>query len=135
MKLSRESCRATLNVLALVVVIQLAGSLAAWAQTGTAALVGDVTDAQKQVLPGATVTVTHIATGASQVSVTDERGGFRFGNVQPGLYNLKVELGGFKTSVIERVELQVDTRQAREHHASKSAASPKRSASSRRSRT
>ena len=108
MKLSRQSCRAILNVVVLVVLIQFAGS-AAWAQTGTAALVGDVIDPQKQVLPGATVTVTHMATGASQVSVTDERGGFRFGNVQPGLYNLKAELGGFKTSVIERVELQVDS--------------------------
>ena len=108
-KLSRASCRTRLNVLALVVLIQLGGSLAAWAQTGTAALVGDVTDSQKQVLPGVTVTVTHIATGASQVSVTDERGGFRFGNVQPGLYTIKAELTGFKTSVTERVELQVDS--------------------------
>ncbi|MDO8680318.1 MAG: TonB-dependent receptor [Acidobacteriota bacterium] len=109
MKLSRQSCRATHKVLALVVIIQLAGSLSAWAQTGTAALVGDVTDSQKQVLPGVTVTLTHGATLASQVSVTDQRGGFRFGNVQPGLYNIKAELAGFKTSVIERVELQVDS--------------------------
>ena len=58
----------------------------ALAQTGTAALVGEVTDAQKQVLPGATVTVTHVATAASQTTITDERGSFRLSNVQPGLY-------------------------------------------------
>ncbi len=109
MKLSFELCRARLSVLALVVVFQLAGSLAASAQTGTAALVGEVTDSQKSVLPGVTVTVTQNSTGAVQVSVTDERGGFRFGNVQPGIYTIKAELGGFKTSVIERVELQVDS--------------------------
>lgn len=108
MKLSLPSW-ARLSGLAVVVLIQLCGSLTASAQTGTAALVGDVTDSQKQVLPGATVTITHIATGAVQASVTDDRGGYRFGNVQPGIYTIKAELGGFKTSVIERVELQVDT--------------------------
>ena len=82
---------------------------AALAQTGTAALVGEVTDAQKQVIPGATVTVTHVATSASQVTTTDERGSFRLSNVQPGLYTVKVELAGFKTAVVERVNLQVDS--------------------------
>ena len=81
----------------------------ALAQTGTAALVGEVTDSQKQVIPGATVTVTHVATAASQVTTTDERGNFRLSNVQPGMYTLKVELAGFKTAIVERVNLQVDT--------------------------
>ena len=87
----------------------MAGTAAAWAQTGTSSLVGDVTDAQKQVIPGATVTLTQISTGSSQVSVSDERGSFRFGNVQPGVYDIKVELSGFKTSVVEKVGLQVDS--------------------------
>src|SRR5688500_5192650 len=82
---------------------------AAHAQTGTAALAGDVVDSQKQVIPGATVTLTHLATSASQVTTSDDRGGFRFANVQPGVYNLKVELTGFKTAQIERVNLQVDS--------------------------
>jgi hypothetical protein len=38
----------------------------AYAQTGTAALVGEVTDAQKQVIPGAIVTATHVATAAQK---------------------------------------------------------------------
>lgn len=109
MKLPRPSLRGGLTVAALAVLFQLVVSQAAWAQTGTAALTGDVLDAQKQVLPGATVTVTNIGTGAAQVTVTDERGGFRFGSVQPGTYTLKVELGGFKTAIVERVALQVDT--------------------------
>ena len=82
---------------------------AAFAQTGTAALVGEVSDSQKQVIPGATVTATHVATSASQNTVTDERGNFRFSNVQPGIYTLKVELAGFKTAIVERVNAQVDT--------------------------
>jgi hypothetical protein len=82
---------------------------AAYAQTGTAALVGEVSDAQKQVIPGATVTATHVGTSASQNTTTDERGNFRFGNLQPGVYTLKVELAGFKTAIVERVNAQVDT--------------------------
>ena len=92
-----------------VLVLPFIAVNAAHAQTGTAALVGEVTDAQKQVIPGATVTVTHVATAASQVTTTDERGGFRLSNVAPGLYTLKVELAGFKVAQVERVNLQVDT--------------------------
>ena len=108
MKLSRDWLRATLNVLALAVLVLFSAS-AALAQTGTAGLVGEVTDAQKQVIPGATVTIMHAATGASQVVVSDDRGTFRFANVLPGSYTLKAELAGFKTAIVERVELQVDT--------------------------
>ena len=50
-----------------------------------------------------------MATTASQVTTTDERGAFRFANVQPGLYTLKVELTGFKTAIVEQVTLQVDS--------------------------
>lgn len=103
--------RSTLRLLAcfgLVALLHLTGA-AAHAQTGTAALVGDVVDSQKQVIPGATVTLTHVATTASQVTTTDDRGAFRLANVQPGVYTLKVELTGFKTAQIERVTLQVDS--------------------------
>ncbi len=91
------------------VVVCFVAARAALAQTGTAALVGEVTDPQKQVLPGATVTVTNAGTAASQVTITDERGSFRLSNVQPGMYTLRVELAGFKTAIVERVNLQVDS--------------------------
>src|SRR5688572_25223098 len=81
----------------------------AHAQTGTAALVGEVTDAQKSVIPGATVTATHVATASSKGTVTDERGTFRLSNMQPGMYTLKVELTGFKTAIVDKVSLQVDS--------------------------
>ena len=91
------------------VVVCFVAARPALAQTGTAALVGEVTDPQKQVLPGATVTVTNAGTAASQVTTTDERGSFRLSNVQPGMYTLRVELAGFKTAIVERVSLQVDS--------------------------
>src|SRR5687768_288306 len=100
--------RRTCTAVGLVALLHLTAS-AAFAQTGTAALVGDVVDSQKQVIPGATVTLTSVATSASQVTTTDERGAFRLANVQPGVYTLKVELAGFKTAQVEQVTLQVDS--------------------------
>jgi hypothetical protein len=64
---------------------------------------------RSKVIPGAAVTATHVATGASKATVSDERGSFRLSNMQPGLYTLKVELSGFKTAVVDRVSLQVDS--------------------------
>ena len=104
----RKFMRRTCTAVALVALLQLTAS-AALAQTGTAALTGEVTDAQKQMIPGATVTATHVATSGNQVTTTDERGNFRLANLQPGVYALKVELAGFKTAIVERVMLQVDT--------------------------
>ena len=94
---------------ALVAVLVLAAHSAAWAQTGTSSLIGEVTDAQKSVIPGASVTVTNNATNVSQTTVTDERGAFRFANMPPGRYEMKVELSGFKTALISDVVLQVDS--------------------------
>jgi hypothetical protein len=90
-------------------VLVVAAHSAAWAQTGTASLIGEVVDAQKSVIPGATVTLTNTQTNISQTTVSDDRGAFRFVNMPPGRYELKVELSGFKTSVISDVTLQVDS--------------------------
>jgi hypothetical protein len=94
---------------ALVFALVFSAPAMAWAQTGTSSLIGEVTDAQKSVIPGATVTVTNAQTGVSQSSVTDERGAYRFANMPPGRYEVRVELSGFKTSIISDVVLQVDS--------------------------
>jgi hypothetical protein len=79
------------------------------AQSGTATLIGEVTDPQKQVVPGASVTLTNKQTGVSQSTVSDTRGGFRFVSMPPGRYDLKVELSGFKTSITQSIPLTVDS--------------------------
>jgi Carboxypeptidase regulatory-like domain len=80
-----------------------------FAQSGTATLIGEVTDPQKQVVPGASVTLTNKQTGVSQSTVSDTRGGFRFVSMPPGRYDLKVELSGFKTSITQSIPLTVDS--------------------------
>jgi hypothetical protein len=81
----------------------------AWAQAGTAGLSGTVTDAQGAVVPGATVTATHLATGAIRVGVSNNRGVYSFPALPPGNYTVKVELSGFRTAVHEAVLLRVDS--------------------------
>ncbi len=107
--MAQSSLQRTLAVWGFVALAQLAIAATAVAQTGTAGLVGEVTDTQKQVIPGAMVSATNVGTSATFTTVTDERGNFRFANVQPGVYTLRVELSGFKTAVVERVNLQVDS--------------------------
>ena len=78
----------------LAVVLTLALASTAWAQAGTASLIGEVVDQQKQVVPGASVTLTHRQTGVAQTTISDERGQFRFVNMRPGRYDLEFEVSG-----------------------------------------
>ena len=79
------------------------------AQSGTSTLQGKVIDAQKAALPGATATLSNTATGFSRDAVSDSVGAFVFSGLPPGTYTLSVALTGFKTSVADKVALQVDT--------------------------
>ncbi|MEO5823630.1 MAG: TonB-dependent receptor [Vicinamibacteraceae bacterium] len=81
----------------------------ATAQSGTATLQGKVIDTQKMALPGANVTIANPATGLSRTTQSDSSGSFTFPGMPPGIYALTVEMQGFKTSVVEKVTLQVDT--------------------------
>ncbi len=78
------------------------------AQIITGSLDGVVRDEAGGVLPGATVTLSSPALpGGPQVFVTDAEGRYRFRNLPPGLYTLKVELAGFSAYVEEGLRVQV----------------------------
>ena len=81
----------------------------AGAQSGTATLQGKVVDSAKLALPGANITLTNPATGLTRSTQSDGSGSFTFAGMPPGTYALTVEMQGFKTSVIERLALQVDS--------------------------
>jgi len=97
--------RQLLPRLAIVLSVLVAGADPALAQE--ASVIGTVVDASKAVVPGVTVTATHIATGVPTVSVTDESGRYRLQNLAPGTYRIQAELTGFSTVVIPEVELRV----------------------------
>ena len=65
------------------------------AQNIGATLQGLITDAQKAVLPGVTVTITNLDTGVARTVVTDTTGWYRAAALQPGAYEMSAELTGF----------------------------------------
>ena len=68
---------------------------------------GAVTDASGGILVGATVVVTNTQTNAVREAQTNTAGSYVFPNLLPGVYNLRVDLQGFQSQVINGVELQV----------------------------
>jgi carboxypeptidase family protein/TonB-dependent receptor-like protein len=91
-------------------ILLVAGSLAsapAWAQFGEAKgnLYGTVVDEQGGVLPGVSVTLS--GQGAARAETTDARGQFRFLNLSPGTYAVKLDLTEFATVSRENVVVNV----------------------------
>src|SRR5450631_2180799 len=68
---------------------------------------GTVVDESQAAIPGATVTVTETSTGVQTVAVAETDGRYRFDNVKPGSYKLRIELSGFATTEMSGVELLV----------------------------
>lgn len=75
---------------------------AAHAQQTTSGVQGNVTDADGNPLPGATVTVTDTRTSSIRTQTTDSTGGFQFGSlVTGGPYTVKVTASGFEGQQVE----------------------------------
>ena len=83
----------------LVVVLALAtGGSPAYAQGTTASSIsGTVTDASGAVLPGATVTARHVASGVVTTAVTNTQGAFTLPSLPTGTYEVTITLESFKT--------------------------------------
>ena len=77
------------------------------AQGPTATLGGRVVDAQQAPASGATVTLSHQATGATWTLTTDASGRFSAPMLPPGVYVVEVQRAGFSTWRTEGVVLQV----------------------------
>src|ERR1700749_2803823 len=67
----------------------------AWAQTINGNIVGTVTDEQGAAVPGATITVTNVATGAERTAMTNEEGLYRIAGLPVGNYSVKIDKSGF----------------------------------------
>jgi hypothetical protein len=68
----------------------------AFAQVDRATLAGVVKDSTGGVVPGATVTVTNLATNLETHQQTTETGSYQVVNLNPGRYRIDAELSGFK---------------------------------------
>jgi hypothetical protein len=90
--------RTTRVVLGLAVLLhRLLSPATAAAQGGAGQIEGTVADEGGGVLPGATVTLRHDATGVVRITVTASDGRYRFAALGPGTYSVRAELQGFAT--------------------------------------
>src|SRR5262249_33367967 len=93
---------------ALLALAWLALSNITFAQS-TGTINGRVSDASGAVIPGATVTVTNTQTGVVRTSITNEGGSYSFPALQPGIYDINVELAGFAPTTRRGVTVITDT--------------------------
>ena len=85
----------------------VAAPYGAGAQGTGATIAGTIVDSTKGALPGATVTIRQIETGAKRTAVTDGQGRFQAPSLEPGTFEVVVELSGFQTSVRDGLRLSV----------------------------
>lgn len=79
----------------------------AQAQLTTGTISGTVVDPTGAVIPGATVTLTHVATGVTREMESGGAGGFVFDRVRGGTYTLRISKAGFRTWESTDVEVTV----------------------------
>src|SRR5919198_1409356 len=95
---------AALDFAAAAVIWSLAGE--AFAQGFQGGLRGAVSDSGG-VVPGVEITLTNEQTGIARSTVTNERGEYAFGNIDPGTYAVTAALAGYKT--IDRGGIRIAT--------------------------
>ena len=59
---------------------------------------GHITDASGAAVPGAKVTLTNVATNALRITNSTDSGDYTFPDVQPGVYNIRLEQSAFKSA-------------------------------------
>jgi hypothetical protein len=80
------------------------------AQVSTGTIGGTVKDSTGAAVPGAQVVAASIETGQQRSAMTDSIGSYTIPDLQAGQYSLTVSHGGFKTTTVANIELQVAQR-------------------------
>lgn len=76
------------------------------AQSGSFA--GSVMDSTGAEVPNAKITAVNVATGISRTADTDESGTYRITNLNPGIYDVRIDHPGFKSILFSHIPLSVD---------------------------
>jgi len=105
----RKTIQSAINSMVCVMIIALATVASASAQTGTSSVRGTISDAQGQVIAGATITIRNEARNITRAVTSEGNGAYNITALPPGDYVLEVEAQGFKKSVTTGVKTLVDT--------------------------
>src|SRR5918998_698442 len=101
--------RIKFKVVALAALLLVAFSATAFAQLETGQITGRVTDPNGAVVPGASIIVKSVESGAVRNATADEEGVYSVTNLLPGLYEVTVEAQNFAKST-QRVQVTVGAR-------------------------
>jgi hypothetical protein len=82
---------------------------AAMAQAVYGSIAGTVVDPSGAALPGVTVTITSTERRTVDTVVSNASGNYVKEHLLPGMYEVKAELTGFKSAVVSRAKVSVDT--------------------------
>ena len=102
------TCRLLISIAAF---FTLVSPRAASAQFDTATVLGIVTDQTGGAVPGATVSLTNLATAIRATTVSNSTGAYQFLNVRVGTYLIEAELDGFAKAAVSDVNVTVSARQ------------------------
>lgn len=93
--------------LTLLLALAVGASTSLFAQATTGTISGTITDETGAVLPGVTVELKHLDTGAVRSTVTDDEGRYRASNLAVGTYEVKAAMSGFQSMVRNGVTLTI----------------------------
>src|SRR5262245_21378071 len=71
------------------------------AQAPTGEIAGRVQDTSGALVPGASLSLRHLATGAKRSASTNREGGYSFGALATGSYEMQAGSPGFRTSTLK----------------------------------
>src|SRR5258708_25047315 len=100
----RPRCR---FVRSLLVVSPLLLTFAAFAQSDRGTITGTVSDAAGAVVPNAAVTAINSETGVQSRTVTTSTGNYTLASLPSGVYDISIEVTGFKKYIRTGVRVQV----------------------------
>src|SRR5262245_40033885 len=104
-QMNRTSLRTIHFVLAVVL---MSGSLTCAQELTTGSIVGMVRDETGAVIPGASVAATNKGTGAQRSALSSETGDFSIPGLLPALYDVRVEMSGFRAYMVQGLELKIN---------------------------
>src|SRR5258708_20219799 len=94
-------------ILSALLSLSLTAPALAQSQGANGAIEGTVSDSSGGVLPGVTVTITNVDTGAERAVVTNEKGLYRAPLLPLGKYRVVAELQGFKKFEQTNIQLSL----------------------------
>ncbi len=106
----RTARRTSLGIMmaAIPVVVLNIGTPSAFGQASSSSdAQGKVTDATGATVPGATIHLINVGTGAERTTTTNDAGEWSIPNIPPATYRLRVEKQGFKSSQIPALAVEI----------------------------